>query len=110
MDDTSSTKTKMLEILNNIKAAIAVHIKSLSADTVGWLAVIFMHAATIPSIIGLLMGVSDRLPTMDVVAFLWSGLILLFIRALILKDMLNIVTIGIGFIVQAGLLGFLVFK
>ena len=110
MDDISSIKTKMLENFNTIKAAIAAHIRSLSADTVGWLAVIFMHAATIPSIIGLMLGVSDRLPTMDVVAFLWTGLILMFARALILKDMLNIVTIGIGFIVQAGLLGFLVFK
>ena len=110
LDDTSSIKTKMLENLNSIKAAIAAHIRSLSADTVGWLAVIFMHAATIPSIIGLMLGVSDRLPSMDVVAFLWTGLVLMFARALILKDMLNIVTIGIGFIVQAGLLGFLVFK
>lgn len=108
--DTSSIKTKMLENLNTIKSAIAAHIRSLSADTVGWLAVIFMHAATIPSIIGLMLGVSDRLPSMDVVAFLWTGLVLMFARALILKDMLNIVTIGIGFIVQAGLLGFLVFK
>jgi hypothetical protein len=57
-----------------------------------------------------LFGISDRLPSIDVVLFLWSGLVLLFIRALVNKDMLNIITIGTGFIVHAGLLGLLVFR
>lgn len=100
----------MIETLNNIKDVIASQVRTISAETVGWLAVIFMHSATIPSLIGIMLGVSDKLPTVDVVIFLWSGLILLFIRSLLLKDMLNIITISAGFIVQAGLLGFLVFK
>jgi len=55
-------------------------------------------------------GISDKLPSVDVVLFLWAGLVLLFIKALVNKDMLNIITIGVGFIIQAGLLGLLVFK
>lgn len=69
-----------------------------------------MHAATLPSILGLLVGFTDRLPSLDIVLFVWSGLVLLFIRALIIKDMLIATTIGVGFIIQAMLLGFLVFK
>ena len=96
--------------VEEVKLFVADKMKNLSAEMVGWLAVLFMHAATIPPIIGLLMGISDKMPSVDVVLFLWSGLILLYIKALINKDMLNIVTIGVGFIIQAGLLGFLVFK
>lgn len=79
-------------------------------DLFEWLAVVLMHAATIPSILGLLIGFTDNLPSLDLVSFVWSGLVLLFIRALIIKDMLIATTIGVGFIIQAMLLGILVFK
>ena len=82
----------------------------LSSETLNWLAVLFIHCATIPSLLALLIGASDRLPSVDVVLFIWTGLFLMFIRSLIVKDMLNAITIGVGFMVQAGLLGFLVFK
>lgn len=94
----------------DIKAFMADHVKSVSSETVGWLAVLFIHCATIPSLLGLLLGVSDKLPSIDVVVFLWVSLFLLFVKALINKDTLNIVTISIGFMVQASLLGLLVFK
>ena len=86
------------------------HFRQISAETIGWLAVVCLHCATIPPVLGLLLGFSDRMPSIDLVLFLWAGLVLFFIKALVNKDMLNIITIGIGFIVQAGLLGFLVFK
>lgn len=110
--DTSSTKIKLMPDidLEKIKSFFSENITKVSSETIGWLAVVFMHSATLPSILGLIFGVSDRLPSLDVVLFLWTGLILLFIRALINRDMLNIITIGVGFIMQAGLLGFLVFK
>lgn len=96
--------------LETIKTSIVEHFRSVSAETLGWLAVLCVHCATIPPIVGLLLGVSERLPSMDVVAFLWTGLVLFFIRSLITKDTLNVITIGIGFIIQAGLLALLVFK
>jgi hypothetical protein len=42
--------------------------------------------------------------------FLWTGLILLFFRAVILKDILNIVTIALGFVAQAVLMALILFK
>lgn len=96
--------------LETIKTSIVEHFRSVSAETLGWLAVLCVHCATIPPIVGLLLGVSERLPSMDVVAFLWTGLVLFFIKSLITKDTLNVITIGIGFIIQAGLLALLVFK
>jgi hypothetical protein len=44
------------------------------------------------------------------VLFVWSGLLLFFLRATIVKDTLNVVTGGIGFFIQATLLALVVFK
>jgi hypothetical protein len=82
----------------------------ISADTLGWLAAIVLHAATIPTMLALLSGLSDRTPSLDVVLFLWAGLALLFLRSIVLKDVLNIITIGTGFIVQAALMALVLFK
>jgi hypothetical protein len=41
---------------------------------------------------------------------MWAGLSLLFARAVVLKDMLNIVTIGAGFIIQAVIMAMILFK
>jgi hypothetical protein len=93
-----------------VKSFIFDNLKKVSAETVGWLAILFIHCATIPPLLGLLFGVSDKLPSFDVVLFMWTGLVLLFAKALLIRDMLSVVTISLGFIVQAGLLGFLVFR
>jgi hypothetical protein len=82
----------------------------ISSETVGWLAVIVVHAATIPSLLAVMSGLTDRLPGVDLVLLVWSGLTLLFIKAAVQKDMLNLITIGIGFILQAVMLALIFFK
>ena len=82
----------------------------VSADTLGWLAVILIHCATIPTLLALLTGLSDNVPNLDIVLFMWAGLVLLFGRAVVLKDTLNIITIGAGFIVQATIMAMILFK
>jgi len=96
--------------INAVRNFIHEHFYKISADTLGWLAAIVIHCATIPSLIALLTGLSDRTPGLDVIMFMWGGLILLFARAIVLKDALNIITIGIGFIVQATLMALILFK
>lgn len=86
------------------------HIGKISADTLGWLAVILIHCATIPTLLALLTGLSDTVPNLDLVLFMWAGLVLLFARAVVLKDTLNIVTIGLGFIAQATIMAMILFK
>jgi hypothetical protein len=44
------------------------------------------------------------------VLFAWAGLVLMFGRAVVLKDSLNIITIGMGFMVQAGIMAAILFK
>jgi hypothetical protein len=93
-----------------VRTFLTNSLAKISADTLGWLAALVLHASTIPTLLALLSGLSDRTPSLDVVLFLWTGLTLLFLRAIVLKDVLNIITIGTGFIVQAALMALILFK
>ena len=96
--------------INSVAKWMQEHLPRLSAETLGWLAAIVFHAATIPTMLALMTGLSDRTPSLDIVLFMWAGLVLLFMRAVVLRDMLNIVTVGTGFIVQAVLMALILFK
>jgi hypothetical protein len=96
--------------LDAIRNFLSTTFTKISAETLGWLAAIVVHAATIPTLLALMTGLSDRTPNLDIVLFAWAGLVLLFFRAVILKDILNIVTIGSGFIIQAVLMALILFK
>ncbi len=93
-------------MMDNIKENIA----HLSAETLGWLAVILVHMATIPTLVAVLTGLTEKLPPVDIVVLTWLGLFMFFVRSVISKDLLNIITIGFGFFVQAVLLALIVFK
>ena len=101
---------KLDELLNSVRAWLEQHWPKVSADTLGWLAVVIIHCATIPTLLALLTGLSDTVPNLDIVLFMWTGLVLLFARAVVLKDMLNIVTIGMGFTIQAVIMAMILFK
>jgi hypothetical protein len=100
----------MIDNLNQLKEFIQTKISVISAETFGWLAAIVLHASTVPSLLAVMAGLTDRLPGVDLVLLVWTGLTLLFIKAAIQKDMLNIVTIGVGFIVQAAMMALIFFK
>jgi hypothetical protein len=101
---------KLDALLNSLRAWLEQHLPKVSAETLGWLAVVVIHCATIPTLLALLTGLSDSVPNLDIVMFMWAGLILLFFRAVVLKDMLNIITIGLGFITQAVIMAMILFK
>ena len=82
-----------------------VNLSTTTAETINWLGILVLLIAPVPSFIAVMSGLSERMPPLDVVLLLWGGLSLLFIRSAILKDMLMVVTIGLGFIIQAMLLG-----
>jgi hypothetical protein len=101
---------KLDALLNSLRAWLEQHLPKVSAETLGWLAVVVIHCATIPTLLALLTGLSDTVPNLDIVMFMWAGLILLFFRAVVLRDMLNIITIGLGFITQAVIMAMILFK
>jgi hypothetical protein len=107
------------KIKNNLRTSLDMnlwvqtlkeHAPQVSAETMGWIAVVLMHLATIPTLIAMLTGLTEKTPPVDLVLFSWIGLFCFFIKATIQKDLLNIVTIGFGFFVQAALMALILFK
>jgi hypothetical protein len=101
---------KLDKLLNSSRTWLEQHLPKVSAETLGWLAVVVIHCATIPTLLALLTGLSDSVPNLDIVLFMWAGLVLLFFRAVVLRDMLNIITVGLGFIIQAVIMAMILFK
>jgi len=99
-----------IENIEQFKEAVTKTITKVSTETFGWIAVILLHAATIPSLMAVMSGLTDRMPPIDLVLLVWGGLTMLFIKAAVQKDMLNVVTIGLGFIIQASMIAMIFFK
>lgn len=102
--------TTFNETVNSVKEFVANKFSAISAETFGWMAVIVLHASTVPSLLAVMSGLTDRLPGVDLVLLVWTGLTLLFVKAAVQRDMLNIITIGLGFILQAVLMALIFFK
>jgi hypothetical protein len=96
----------MEQFKNTVKEAVS----TLSSEAVGWIAILVLHAATIPSLLALMSGLSDTPPSVDLVLMVWTALTLFFVKAAVQKDMLNMVTIALGFIVQAVMMALIFFK
>jgi hypothetical protein len=101
---------KLDQFLKNVTAWLNIQLPKVSAETLQWLAAIVLHCATIPTLLALMTGLSDRTPNLDIVMFTWAGLVLLFSRAIVLRDTLNTVTIGVGFVVQAVIMAMILFR
>jgi len=80
-----------------------------TADTFAWLSMVVLNCATIPSFLAVKSGLTDKMPPLDLVMLVWIGLLLYFIRSAILKDMVMVVTLGIGFALQSIALGLIFF-
>jgi len=96
--------------LEKFKTFVTEKFGQTSAETLGWLSIILLHAATVPSFLAIMSGLTDRAPAIDLVLLIWTALTLLFFKAAVQKDMLNLITIGLGFIVQASMLALIYFK
>lgn len=84
--------------------------KNVSTTAISWVSIVLIHSAFVPTILSVQMGIADRMPTIDIVLFVWVGLLLNYIQAIIQKNILNVVTHGVGFFVQAVLLALVLFK
>ena len=100
----------MIKTISELKEFVSTKMSVISAETLGWLAAVVLHASTVPSLLAVMSGLTDRMPGVDLVLLVWTGLTLLFVKAAVQKDMLNVVTIGVGFILQAVLMALIFFK
>jgi hypothetical protein len=104
----------LINYLKNIPGIIILlvkeHLGKISAHTLGWLTIVLLHLASIPTLIAVLMAQSDKLPPVDLMIFVWSALITFFFKSLIEKNYLYTATICIGFAAQTVIMSLILFK
>jgi len=76
----------------------------------GWVGMVLIHGATLPTTLGVILGYSDRVPPVSMVILVWTGLLLFLFRAIVQKDTLYIVSNALGFFFNSILLALIVFK
>ena len=85
-------------------------IRQVSIDGIGWTALIALHAVTIPSLFGLMTGLTDNTPPIDMVIILWASMALFYIKAILERNFVSLIIIGMGFIMQSILMALVFFK
>ena len=80
------------------------------SEASGYAGMILIHAATLPTTIGVILGYSNRLPPVSMVIMVWIGLFLFLVRAIANNDKLYILSNAIGFFFNTILLSLIVFK
>jgi hypothetical protein len=107
-------KTVILEKIGHAPEAVYVflrdHLGRISAHTLGWITIIMLHFASIPTLVAVLLAQSDRLPPVDLMVFVWSALVTLFFKSLIERNFLYVATICLGFAAQTLIMGLILFK
>jgi hypothetical protein len=73
-------------------------------NALGWIGMILMQIATVPTIVNILQGTITALPPLDMVLLIWSGLLSFLIRSILNKEWLYAMSNSIGFINQSILL------
>jgi hypothetical protein len=104
----------VLTVANNFAIKLWIEFKSsirqVSIDGIGWTALIALHAVTIPSMFGLMTGLTDNTPPIDMIVILWAAMGLFYIKAILEKNIVSLIIIGMGFIMQSILMALTFFK
>ncbi len=85
-----------------------MNVKTIS-EIGGWIGMILIHGATVPTTMSVILGYSSDLPPLNMVLLVWSGLFLFLLRAVVAKDPLYIVSNAIGFFFNTILLTLIVY-
>jgi len=80
------------------------------SEACGWVGMVMIHAATLPTSLSVILGYTDKLPPLSMVLMVWSGLFLFLVRALGRNDKLYIISNAVGFFFNSILLALIVFK
>jgi hypothetical protein len=114
LENTSSTKVDWLERFSNLKEYLKDFLnnklKPSTAESIGWIGLVLLLASLIPTFLAVMAGVTDKLPPIDLVLFIWAALVTFFIRAAILKDTVVVLTVGVGFMVNSVFMALILFK
>lgn len=98
------------KLVNFVYTFFKEHLGHISAHTLGWITIVLLHFAAVPTLLAMILAQSDKLPPYDLMIFVWAALTTLFFKSLIEKNFLYVSTICVGFIGQVVMLGMIVFK
>jgi len=108
------TMTRLLEGFLNIPSVILMfirdHLVNISAHTLGLMCIILLHLASVPTLLAVLTGQSDKMPPVDIMLFVWAGLTTIFFKSLFERNYLYIATNCLGFVAQTVLMSLILFK
>ncbi len=108
--NTENLKLKTLNFFEKCAIEFKNSIRKVSIDSIGWTALIALHAVTVPSLLGLMTGITDNTPPIDMVILLWAALGLFYIKATLERNFIALNIIGFGFIGQSILMALIFFK
>lgn len=94
----------------NFYSLLKEHIGKISAHTLGWITILLLHFAAVPTLLAVLVGTTDKMPSVDIVLFIWSALITLFFKAMIEKNFLYVATVCVGFAAQTIIMSLILFR
>ena len=80
------------------------------AEAAGWIGLVLIHGATLPTTLAALFTGAADFPPMSMVLMIWAGLFLFLIRACADRDFLYIVSNAVGFALQTALLSVIIFR
>jgi hypothetical protein len=110
MKNSQEFKGRLYTLTEDIKAFFREKSNKISSETLNWIAILCLHGATVPGLLAMMTGLSDNPPPVDVVLMVWTGLVLFFTKAAIQRDLLTMITIGFGFVLQAIMMMLIFFK
>lgn len=114
MNNDTLPVTRWLESVLNIPGLIIEfvrnHLVNISAHTLGWITIVMLHLASVPTLLAVLTNQSDKMPPVDIMLFVWGGLTAIFFKSLFERNYLYIATICLGFVGQTILMSLILFK
>jgi len=96
--------------LNNIYQEFKNSIRGISIEGINWTALLTLQTVLLPSLLGLMSGLTDDVPPIDIVLILYAAMALLYIKAILEKNVISLIIIGAGFIGQSVLMALIFFK
>lgn len=85
-------------------------IRGISIEGINWTALLTLQAVLLPSLLGLMSGLTDNVPPIDIVLILYAAMALLYVKAILEKNVISLIIIGTGFIGQSVLMALIFFK
>ena len=106
----ANVTTKSKEVVQDVVHSLMDKIQHISKTTLEWIAIVLIHCSCVPSTIAFLRGITDLMPSVEVVLFTWVGLIVYFFKSFVENNRIMIFTNAVAFCIQAVLLAAVVYK